>query len=186
MSKIIVVGSETGDGLSEEMKASLKEIYDTYLLNSVLFRALTTGDCDIVRHVINGGAHVNAQDVMDDTPLHYAMKFQKNIQPDIVQFLIDRGADVHARNAHNQTPFTLFCRHLETVGAKEECLARLLLNAGAQPTGLDVVPDVERRMQLMHIIQNFDQCAFQCPVRLAVGKKRVPSPQKERLGRTEA
>ncbi len=56
-----------------------------------------------VRGCLTAGADVNAQEMMGNTPLHYAVTYADD--PAIVRALLDAGADVNARNKDGKTPW---------------------------------------------------------------------------------
>jgi ankyrin repeat protein len=64
------------------------------------------------------GVPVNQRDHMENTPLHWAVRY-----PDMVRFLIENGADVNARNLLGETPLHLAVKYKATV--------EILLGSGA-------------------------------------------------------
>lgn len=73
---------------------------------------------DIVRMLIAAGADVNAQNIVGNTALHYAVLWGNN---DIADQLLAAGADTNIANDYEETPFTLAVR-----AGLSDCL-RLLL-----------------------------------------------------------
>jgi ankyrin repeat protein len=67
------------------------------------------------------GAEVNEQDIMGNTPLHWAVKY-----PAMVRFLLENGADVNARNLLGETALHLAVRYKGSV--------EILLEKGADKT----------------------------------------------------
>jgi ankyrin repeat protein len=98
--------------------------------NAQLFIALLDasrhGDVDRVRTLLDIGADVNAQDILDGyTPLHYAIAAGSNA---VIQLLIDRSADIeHDQNVVYQTPLGT------AVLTGNANLVKTLLEAGANP-----------------------------------------------------
>lgn len=60
---------------------------------------------DALKILIYGGADIEAKDVLNQTPLHYAVGF--NTDSHMVKFLIENGADVNARDNSGQTPWDM-------------------------------------------------------------------------------
>jgi ankyrin repeat protein len=69
-----------------------------------LLLAVMDGNLSAARSAIEAGANVNAMDVNQATPLHWAAALA---QVELVRLLIDNGADIHARNYAQQTPLDL-------------------------------------------------------------------------------
>jgi len=67
-----------------------------------LFRAAQTGDRKQVREALDAGAHVNIQDNLGKTPLHYAVEKRNN--SDIIKFLLEAGANISVKDYNNCTP----------------------------------------------------------------------------------
>lgn len=67
-----------------------------------LFRAMTEGDCQLVKELILHGADINARDNVGSTLLHYAVKY-KDIA--FIEWLLAHGADVAIKNDAGYTPF---------------------------------------------------------------------------------
>lgn len=67
-----------------------------------LFRAAQTGDRKQVREALDAGAHVNIQDNLGKTPLHYAVEKRNN--SDIIKFLLEAGANISVKDYNNRTP----------------------------------------------------------------------------------
>ena len=74
---------------------------------------------------MDAGAHIDARDHFDSTPLHYAVQFNSN--PGVVKLLLDRGADIEALNVLGLTP--LYRAATQFGGSPE--MASLLLDHGA-------------------------------------------------------
>ena len=90
--------------ISNRDKAALRNAAAKYKENIVeLFAAVkkegTTADQ--INAILDNGAYVNARDVNQVTPLHYA---SINGNMEVVMALVDRGADIHAKNTNNKTP----------------------------------------------------------------------------------
>jgi len=69
-----------------------------------LFEAIKQEKIDLVKHLVQNGADVNARNYNDSTPLVVACS--KGYLR-IVKYLVQNGADVNARNYHDETPFNL-------------------------------------------------------------------------------
>lgn len=92
-----------------------------------LHMAAQEGDIEEVRHLLHLGADVNAFDEIGRTALHYAAAGE---HLRVVELLLDNGAQVNARHEP-----TLSDTPLAKVAATCSLeLARLLVNAGADPT----------------------------------------------------
>lgn len=61
-------------------------------IDAALLDAAERGDIDEVKHLINEGADVNAKDVYEKTPLHWAAE---KGHKEIVEILLKKGADVN-------------------------------------------------------------------------------------------
>ena len=89
-----------------------------------LHRVSADGNVEVARILLEGGAEVNATDMMGRTPLHLGAQY-----PDMVRLLLEHGARVDKRNAFRETPLHLAVPHTESV--------RLLVNAGANVAAED-------------------------------------------------
>lgn len=58
------------------------------------------GHMDEVQYLIGKGAHVNAEDISGNTPLHAAALAGRL---EIVKYLLEKGADINARNVNGKT-----------------------------------------------------------------------------------
>lgn len=83
------------------------------------------GLSDAVASLLKLGAHVDAWDNDDMTPLHFASQSQYSQSGVVVRLLQEQGADIHARNKNGQTPL-----HLASEGCHSSTVS-LLLNFGA-------------------------------------------------------
>ncbi|XP_053673583.1 uncharacterized protein LOC128723841, partial [Anopheles nili] len=92
----------------------------------LLFEAVQGGDHDRVRHLLDGGADVNARDdKFFNTALHRAVFARRN-RPEMVALLVARGADCNALNKRRLT-----ASELALANGLEE-VARQLVRAEAQ------------------------------------------------------
>ena len=55
----------------------------------------TRGDCDVIRHELNSGVHVDSRDEQDFTPLAYAAS-SPSASEEMLRLLIESGAEVDA------------------------------------------------------------------------------------------
>lgn len=55
----------------------------------------------MARILINNGADVNARNIQNDTPLHWAAFYGS---PEVAKLLIESGANLKALNAKGETP----------------------------------------------------------------------------------
>lgn len=92
-----------------------------------LHLAAQEGDIEEVRLLLHLGADVNAFDEIGMTALHYAAAGE---HLRVIELLLDNGAQVNARHepTFSDTPLA----HVAATCSLE--LARLLVNAGADPT----------------------------------------------------
>ncbi|WP_410542724.1 ankyrin repeat domain-containing protein [Wolbachia endosymbiont of Tetranychus urticae] len=67
--------------------------YSVRDIDSKLLNAAERGDIDEVKHLINEGADVNAKDVYEKTPLHWAAE---KGHKEIVEILLKKGANVNS------------------------------------------------------------------------------------------
>ena len=104
----------------EEYKYLSEYGYDVNAITSpfggmLLFEALLYGeafsrgsdkyiawDIAVVKFLVFEGADVNARNEGDDTPLHYATRWYRNIE--IVKILVAKGANVNAKDQFGVTP----------------------------------------------------------------------------------
>lgn len=89
--------------------------------------------------LITAGADVDAKDVGDWTPLHFAARTDS---PEVVQLLLDSGADVNAINGRGETSITIAAG---STAASEAGVLDLLRARGADPflKGEDGVSAIE-------------------------------------------
>jgi ankyrin repeat protein len=89
-----------------------------------LMEAAGTGNCDIIKHLADKGANINAKDHESTTPIFFACMYG---HADAVRLLIELGADVNAQAAGlGRTPMSL----AETNGHTE--IVQILKDAGAE------------------------------------------------------
>ena len=89
-----------------------------------LYEAVSGGNLDIVRLLLDRKADVNAKSKYDTTPLHKAA-YASPRHIDIVRLLIDRGADVNAKTDGGYTPL------YEAANGGSVEIAKLLIKKGA-------------------------------------------------------
>ena len=96
--------------------------------DSLLHEAATTGDVELVRYLLDGGAAVDARALLDGaTPLHSAAR---SGEAEVARLLLARGAAVGARTAGRHTPL-----HMAAAGG-HGALAELLLAHSAEVDAL--------------------------------------------------
>jgi ankyrin repeat protein len=109
------------------IKTLIEQDLDLDVLNvdstTTLALAVRTGEADLVRILLDGGADPNLSGAHGRTPLFDAV-FQN--EPDIVSLLIERGADVDAKDDYGATPLS------EAAALGNEGVSRRLLTQGAQ------------------------------------------------------
>ena len=79
------------------------------------------GHLPIVEYLISKGADIEAEDMDEATPLHYASEGSK---ADIVKYLISLGANKNAKNIKDKTPYDV---------AKNNEIKNIILNVNANP-----------------------------------------------------
>ena len=82
-----------------------KDEFGCYLLMA----AAQGGMASAVRDLLARGAHINADDDLGNTALHYAVLFE---HPDVSALLLEMGADPEHRNHHGARPGELLHEHL--------------------------------------------------------------------------
>ena len=73
-----------------------------------LFIACSAGHLDVVRKLLDAGAHINAKDRKRWTPLHTAIRFRKS---DVIDELLNRGANITRLTNRSMTPLMMACKH---------------------------------------------------------------------------
>ena len=91
-----------------------------------LLRAVTEGDADLVRALLDEGRGVDSHTILDDTLLIIAAG---SGHLDLVRLLLDRGANVRAQNSLGTTAV-----HAASYGGHAE-VTRLLLERGGEVDG---------------------------------------------------
>jgi len=92
----------------------------------IMNTAVEKADVDIVRLLLDSGAHVDAHTGMNVTPLMLAARDNR---VNVVTLLIARGADVRAKDDRGFTPMSFARARSKTDRSR---VIRLLLNAGAR------------------------------------------------------
>jgi hypothetical protein len=93
-----------------------------------LHKAVTAGDMEKARVLLDKGANVNAKDKFGDTALHMAVS-RGNIK--LAELLLEKGADTNASDARGETPL----HDAVTDGSTE--MVKLLLDRGADVNAKD-------------------------------------------------
>ena len=126
-----------------------------------LVAALSRGHIRIAELLLQHGADVDARGIEEQTPLHRAIKWPKNLAVSAVQFLLEHGADVNAQWKDRLTPL-----HLAAAEGKFE-VAQMLLQSGAvihhrnlsRETPLHLVPQptfADDRLNLVRLLLEHD------------------------------
>eukprot|EP00386_Alphamonas_edax_P007343 GDKI01024429.1.p1 GENE.GDKI01024429.1~~GDKI01024429.1.p1 ORF type:complete len:341 (-),score=57.41 GDKI01024429.1:272-1294(-) len=87
------------------------------------FLHASVGDLQMMRILLDKGAHFDVTDRTGSTPLHHTVR--RDIWQPCAQLLIDRGANVHLKDATGRTPLHIAAQHGSTR------TARMLIDAGA-------------------------------------------------------
>ncbi len=96
--------------------------------DSLLHEAAATGDVELTRHLLDGGAAVDARATLDGvTPLHSAAR---SGEAEVARLLLARGAAVGARAVGRHTPLHM------AAASGHGALAELLLAHGAEVDAL--------------------------------------------------
>jgi len=89
--------------------------------------AVSNGRDEIARTLIAAGADVNAKDLFDNTPLHYACGLKPDVSRPLVNLLIEHGAIIDAADMSRDTPLMIAVR------AANVDVVRQLLSVKANP-----------------------------------------------------
>ena len=89
---------------------------------TLLHRAVTKGDIEQVKSIIEKGADVNLRDKNGQTPLHLSAR---QGQRDIAELLLTNGADINAKNKWDRTPMDI------AVDRGHNEIVELLISKGA-------------------------------------------------------
>jgi ankyrin repeat protein len=125
------VRPEIAEGLLDYLPATALSA-PTSRKDTLLHRAVRFGRRDVVRRLLDRGAHIEAVDSDGFTPT-LAASHAPHSRPNllrIAKLLIRRGANVHARTPEGFTPLML-CGFGVEPGAYKADFARLLLDHGA-------------------------------------------------------
>ena len=132
-----------------------------------IFWAIYSQRRTVCRWLIERGADLNVQHKYGDSPLHFAVMEPSNA---IVQDLVQAGADLTLRNHHGWTP--LYTAIVD--GRPRHAL--LLLNAGADPNGID---PMKHSALCGAVHQNWIQVVdrlFQCGASLEIADRAWGQP----------
>lgn len=92
-----------------------------------LHAAAGYGDLDATRKLLRRGIHVDARNLMDETPL---MTAASNARLEEVELLIERGADLDAESFLKMTPL-MFAARLDGARLDDARIVSALIDAGA-------------------------------------------------------
>lgn len=98
-----------------------------------LFWAATRGHRDMVKLLLDHGAHVNSKDRSKLTALHIAVTGDHK---DVVTLLLDRSARIESKGSHGDTPL------IRAIQANSTDIISLLLERGARVDELPIPPGV--------------------------------------------
>lgn len=96
-------------------------------LNQALFTAVQEGNFKEVKNLIAQGADVNAKDINEKTPLHFAAQ-SGNIK--MAKFLLKNGVELEAKDDGNSTPL-----YYAAATGKDK-MVKYLLSKGANPNAV--------------------------------------------------
>jgi ankyrin repeat protein len=86
-----------------ESGADLNDCVETLFEDTILHVAVEAGDIDMVRRLVEHGADVNKANGMDNTPFHYAVFENPNM--DVIDYLLLNGADKEKINHRGDTVY---------------------------------------------------------------------------------
>jgi len=115
--------------------------------NYALQSAAVMGYKKISKLLIDGGANVNMENKIGNTPLHYAAAMGN--QP-VVQILLDRGADPNITNKNGQTPLS------KALDFGYKSIEHILLEKGAMPNQRDYEQSLDYERKLLMSIRDGD------------------------------
>ena len=106
----VTLADFAGAGDEERVRVLLEKGADANEADSetkmtALHLSADRGNLAITQMLLNAGAHVNAQDINGDTPLHNACLCGHK---DIIQLLLSHGADKQLQNSSYEKPGDLF------------------------------------------------------------------------------
>ena len=84
---------------------------------------------ETIKAYVAAGADVNVRNIFDETPMHLAVKFNRN--PDVVKVLVENGADLNAKDRHGNTPAHGAAQYADMK------ICQIIVAAGADLTMLD-------------------------------------------------
>lgn len=132
---IALLCSLATSGCKDPARAALRELEKRGVeaSSSSLLEAVTSGDTETTRLLLESGVYAGRRDPSGDTPLLLALQ---QGETGIAGLLIDHGADPDTTNAEGVSPVGF------AVYRRDDSLLSLLLERGAKPDGL--TPDGEQ------------------------------------------
>jgi ankyrin repeat protein len=133
-----------------KIKESVDLEKEDILGDTVLMDAVSNGDIELVKMLVNAGANINHYNKHMYTPLTYAVC---NHGPDLIELLINLGSDVNFKvpNEDQLVGKTKFALHI-AVCKKDVRIMQVLLNAGADVNRENINADDESEGTALHIV----------------------------------
>lgn len=115
---------------------------------------------EIIKLLIENGADVNNKNLVDSSPLHYAVELKNT---EIIKLLIDKGADVNAKNCIGDTPL-----HRAVFNSFEN--TKILINNGA-----DIKAKDKDGKTPLDIAKEYSKSKYTCSTTNILTSKKVVS-----------
>ena len=97
---------------------------------------------DVIRALVDKGAHIDARDNVQQTPLHWAVKFAQGM----VKILIERGANVNVLTCGQESPLSWAAVYNKREAVIELCKAGANPQLGINPLDVDNVDDEMKQL----------------------------------------
>ena len=81
-----------------------KDVKGSHEMTPLHHACFLMGTLPVVEYLISKGANLEALDIGQNTPLHYASQYGKI---EIVKYLLSKGANKSAKNYEGKTPYDL-------------------------------------------------------------------------------
>lgn len=141
---------QTAEELAKDFKKGLDDGINTLLANKTkvigqggrvtevddkgrtgLMLAMGRDDLKFAKEQITGGADINAKSANGSTPIHYAVRAQKNTLQYVKMILDTKKADLNAINSYGETPLLQLYNNVSLTTADRVQIAKLLIENGA-------------------------------------------------------